>query len=338
MNILYTGDRGFIAGYVIKTLLDNGHRVVGLDNNWKYGKISRSFDKHPKYTHFDGDAKDSATILRLMDAANIDTFVMGAAIIGGISMFHSVPFFLLSENEKITAASFDASVQRANKLRKVISISSSMVYESATSFPSVEGDQLACPPPMSSYGFQKLSTEYFARAAYDEFKLNYMILRPFNCVGVGEYRAKVDKEIKSGNVTLAMSHVIPDLVQKILKGQDPLHILGSGKQVRHYTYGGDLADGFVKAIESDVINDDVNLSVGKGHTVLEVAEKIWNKLNHGKPFAYVSDEPFKYDVQYRCPDVTKAKNLLGFEAKTDLDGVLDEVITWCKDAISKGLI
>ena len=53
----------------------------------------------------------------------------------------------------------------------------------------------------------------------------------------------------SGNVKLAMSHVVPDLVQKILKGQDPLHILGKGNQVRHYTYGGDLAKGIRVCIE-----------------------------------------------------------------------------------------
>ncbi len=71
-------------------------------------------------------------------------------------------------------------------------------------------------------------------------------MRPFNCVGVGEGRALGDAEVLSGNVKLAMSHVVPDLVQKIVKGQDPLHILGAGDQVRHYTYGGDLARGIVR--------------------------------------------------------------------------------------------
>jgi nucleoside-diphosphate-sugar epimerase len=66
---------------------------------------------------------------------------------------------------------------------------------------------------------------------------------PFNCVGVGERRALRDRDIWSGNVKLAMSHVVPDLVTKILRGQDPVHILGSGSQVQHYTYGGDLARG-----------------------------------------------------------------------------------------------
>ena len=118
-----------------------------------------------------------------------------------------------------------------------------MVFESTDRWPSVEGDERLVPPPLSSYGFQKLAVEYFARAAWDQYELPYTILRPFNCVGIGERRALGDVEVRSGNVELAMSHVVPDLVQKVLKGQDPLHILGDGNQVRHYTYGGDLARG-----------------------------------------------------------------------------------------------
>ena len=124
-----------------------------------------------------------------------------------------------------------------------------MVFESADSWPSYEGQEREIPPPLSSYGFQKLAVEYFAHAAWDQYGLPYTIVRPFNCVGVGEGRALGDVEVLSGNVKLAMSHVVPDLVQKVLKGQDPLHILGDGSQVRHYTYGGDLARGIVTAME-----------------------------------------------------------------------------------------
>ena len=132
---------------------------------------------------------------------------------------------------------------RPGRLKKVTYMSSSMVFESTDRWPSKEGDERLVPPPLSSYGFQKLAVEYFAHAAWDQYKLPYTIVRPFNCVGIGESRALGDVEIDSGNVKLAMSHVVPDLVQKILKGQDPLHILGNGEQVRHYTYGGDLAQG-----------------------------------------------------------------------------------------------
>jgi UDP-glucose 4-epimerase len=142
----------------------------------------------------------------------------------------------------------------------------------------------------------------------------------------------------SGNVKLALSHVVPDLVLKVLKGQDPLHILGDGSQVRHYTYGGDLARGIRLAMESPrAVNDDFNLSTAHSTTVLELAEAIWTKV-HGSmpPFSYVSDPAFEHDVQLRVPDVRKARDVLGFEATTPLDTMLDEVIPWIRDEVAAG--
>merc|ERR1712048_1504719 len=196
-----------------------------------------------EYMGVNGDAKDTALLTRVIEENKIEIFVAGAAIIGGIAMFHKLAYFLLTENEKITCAAFDACVEAYKKgiLEKIVVISSSMVYESATSFPSSEADLRNCPPPQSTYGFQKLACEYFAKGAYEQHGLPYVIVRPFNAVGIGEQRAAVECEVMSGNVKLAMSHVVPDLVQKLLKGQRPLHILGSGQQRRHYTYAGDLA-------------------------------------------------------------------------------------------------
>jgi nucleoside-diphosphate-sugar epimerase len=130
---------------------------------------------------------------------------------------------------------------------------------------------------------------------------------------------------------------VPDLVAKILKGQDPLRILGDGDQVRHYTYGGDLARGIRLAMESGKArNEDFNLSIGTSTTVLELAERIWRKLNPSKPFRYESDAPFSHDVRMRVPDVAKARDLLGFAAETDLDAALDEIIPWIRRQIAEG--
>jgi UDP-glucose 4-epimerase len=143
----------------------------------------------------------------------------------------------------------------------------------------------------------------------------------------------------SGNVRLAMSHVVPDLVQKIMKGQDPLHLLGEGNQIRHYTYGGDLARGIRVCMEHPAaLNEDFNISAPAGHTVLELAEVIWRKIKGERPFRYVSDKPFEHDVQRRVPDVEKSKRVLGFEATTTLDTMLDEVIPWIQEQIKLGTI
>ena len=339
-KVLVTGSAGFIGGYVVQELLERGFEVVGVDNFSKYGPVKRPYDAHPSYHFVEGDCRDTGLLDDLL--VGCDHFIAGAAMIGGISYFHTHSYDLLANNERIMAASVDAALaaHRNGRLRKVTYMSSSMVYESTDHWPSVEGDELKVPPPLSSYGFQKLAVEYFARAAWDQYQLPYTIVRPFNCVGVGEGRALGDVEILSGNVKLAMSHVVPDLVQKVLLGQDPLHILGDGSQVRHYTYGRDLARGIVIAMEHDAaLNEDFNLSTANSSTVLEVAELIWQKIRGPEvAFRYVSDPPFEHDVARRIPSVEKAKRLLGFEATTSLDDMLDEVIPWVRDALKEGII
>eukprot|EP00933_Yihiella_yeosuensis_P080799 TRINITY_DN94294_c0_g1_i1.p1 TRINITY_DN94294_c0_g1~~TRINITY_DN94294_c0_g1_i1.p1 ORF type:complete len:366 (+),score=79.61 TRINITY_DN94294_c0_g1_i1:66-1163(+) len=341
-RILITGSHGFIMGYTIPVLLEQGHEVWGIDNFWKYGEISRSFESHPRFHFIKGDAKDLALVKKVVFDNKIQIFIAAAAIIGGISMFHKLAYFLLAENERITCTAFDACVEahKAGFFEKVVVISSSMVYECSDSFPSKESDLKTCPPPQSTYGFQKLACEYFAKGANEQHGVPYTIIRPFNAVGIGEQRATTDSEVFSGNVKLAMSHVVPDLVQKILKGQRPLHILGSGNQRRHYTYAGDLARGIVKCmLDPRSLNNDFNISTAAGHTVLELAEVIWRKI-HGSdvPFEYKSDDPFEYDVQMRVPCVEKAKKELGIECTTSLDVALDEVIPWIKEQIGKGTI
>jgi UDP-glucose 4-epimerase len=340
MKILVTGAAGFICGYLIEELLRANYEVIGLDNFSKYGPLKKSYDADPRYKFIQGDAKDSDLMKDLL--ADCDHFVAAAAMIGGISYFHEFAYDLLAENERITASAFDAAVRahQHGRLRKIMVMSSSMVFENTTEFPTPEGAERRCPPPRSTYGFQKLATEYFAQGAWEQYKLPYTIVRPFNCVGIGEKRALRDRDIASGNAKLAMSHVVPDLVQKILKGQDPLHILGSGKQIRHYTYGGDLAKGVrICAEHSAALNQDFNLSTPARTTVLDLAQMIWRKI-HGerRPFRYVSDPPYEYDVQERSPSVEKAARLLGFHATTTLSEILEEVIPWISEQIEVGQI
>jgi UDP-glucose 4-epimerase len=340
VKVLVTGSAGFIAGYVVQQLLEAGHEVVGIDNFSKYGVVERSFQDHPGYRFVQGDAKDVELLGRSIE--DCDHFLACAARIGGISYFHEYAYDLLAENERITAAAFDAALHahHRHRLQKITVLSSSMVYENATVFPSPEGHERQCPPPSSTYGFQKLACEYFAQGAWQQHGLPFTICRPFNCVGIGEGRALGDREVPSGNIKLAMSHVVPDLVQKVLKGQDPLHILGDGSQVRCYTYGGDLARGIVTAmLHPAARNEDFNLSTPVATTVRELAQLVWSKvLGDGKPFRCVSDPPYPHDVQMRIPETRKAREVLGFEAGTPLSAVLDEVIPWIEREIAGGRI
>lgn len=338
-KILVTGASGFIGGYIVAELLEHGWEVVGLDNYSKYGRVAKEHDSHPRYNLHHGDAKDVNLLEELL--ADCTQMLAAASMVGGIGYFHELAYDLLAENERICAASFDAAIRafRRGTLEKITVLSSSMVFESATVFPTPEGAELTSPPPLSTYGLQKLVCEYYARGAHQQYGLPYTIVRPFNCVGIGELKTRYDSETREGNIRLGMSHVVPDLIRKVLAGQDPLRILGDGRQVRHYTYGGDLARGIRLAIEHpDATNEDFNLATEASTTVLELAELVWSKINPERPLRIVCEEPFQYDVQNRVPDCSKARRVLGFEAQTSLSTMLDELIPWVHAQLQQGTI
>lgn len=332
MKILLTGSQGFIGSYICRELLNNDHDVVGVDNYSKYGKVCRSHDSNPRFTLYVMDVLDSQ-FLKVVDIEKPDMIIAGAAMIGGITYFHKYAYDLLATNERIMAQTFDAAIKgyAEGYLRRIIVLSSSMVYENTTEYPTPESALLRTPPPSSTYGFQKLACEYFAKGAWEQYGLPYSIVRPFNCVGVGEEDSKMEHEVTSGNIKLMMSHVLPDLVNKILKGQYPVHILGCGDQVRCYTNGSDLARGIRLVLESrDAINNDFNISTPVSTTVLELAQLIWSMINPNKQFQYVCDTGFDYDVQMRVPDISKAEQILGFKSKITLEESVDEVINYMK--------
>jgi UDP-glucose 4-epimerase len=338
--VLVTGSAGFIGGYIVEELLIKGFKVIGLDDNSKYKKIKRSYEKHKNFKFIKFDVRNEQKLYKIM--RKCDYVIAGAALIGGISYFHTFAYDLLAKNEQIIASTCNAAIKsyKDGRLKKILYLSSSMVFESTKKWPSYEGSELKIPVPSSSYGFQKLSLEFFAKSAFQQYKLPYTIIRPFNCVGIGESKAKSDKSIKSGNIELAMSHVVPDLIQKIIKGQNPLRILGTGKQIRHYTYGQDLAKGVVLALtHPKALNEDFNLSSDHGISVLNLAKIIWIKI-HGKKkkFKYILEKPFLHDVQKRVPSTYKAKKILNFKCRTNLDEMLDIVIPWVKEAIKKKII
>ena len=331
-RVLVTGSQGFIGSYVCNELLQNNYHVIGVDNFSKYGHVTRAHDENKNFSLIQEDCA-SQKFLKLVENEQFDYIIAGAAMIGGISYFHKYAYDLLATNERIISNTFDLAIEQFKKgfLKKILVLSSSMVYENVSSWPTKESDLITCPPPSSTYGFQKLACEYFARGAFEQYQLPYTIVRPFNCVGVGEDEAIGEHSISSGNIKLTLSHVVPDLILKCLKGQNPLHILGSGNQIRHYTNGHDISRGIRICLENEhSLNDDFNISSSVSTSVLELAKMIWEKINPTIPFQFVSDDPFEYDVEKRIPDTQKAKDILGFDAQIPLNESLDEIISWMR--------
>ena len=335
-KVLVTGSQGFIGSYLCAELLEKGYKVIGIDNFSKYGPISRPHDAHPNFQLIEMDVIDLDPSHLPPSIESVDYIIAGAAMIGGISYFHKYAYDLLATNERILAATFDVANALYDKknLQRIIVLSSSMVFEKTNVFPTPEEEIATCPPPLSTYGFQKLAVEYFCKGALEQYGLPYTIIRPFNCVGVGEEKAISEEEVKSGNVKLMMSHVLPDIINKILKGQYPLRILGSGEQIRCYTNGKDIARGIRIALESErAINEDFNISTPIATSVLELARAAWRTLRPHTDFAVMSERAYKYDVQKRIPSVAKAKELLNFEATISLEESIAEVIEYMTQAM-----
>src|SRR5205085_2319581 len=152
------------------------------------------------------------------------------------------------------------------QVERLVYVSSSMVFERATEYPTTEAHILDTPIPQSAYGFSKLAGEVYCPAVHDEHGLPFTICRPFNAYGPGEM-----PEDEPG-----IAHMVPDLIKKVLDGQRPLPIFGSGEQTRTITHVEDIADGVVTAMAHPAgENEDFNVSASEEMSVAEIAGVIW---------------------------------------------------------------
>jgi nucleoside-diphosphate-sugar epimerase len=315
-RIIVTGGCGFIGREVVAQLVARGDEVTVVDD---LSKPESAAPPGAKFVRQDlTDPKGSRAVF-----AGFERCVHLAAKIGGIGYFHRHPATILSDNDKIYGSVFEACAH--HKYKRIVYISSSMVFEKALSFPSKESDLPSTPVPLSAYGFSKLSGEWYCHAFKDEHGLDYSIVRPFNAYGVNEAPGE----------EIGEAHVIPDLAKKILDGQDPLEILGDGEQTRCFTHVSDIARGVLAVLDSPkAVNEDFNISSPEEMKMKDLARMIW-ALIKGKdvPLRLKHVPSFKHDVQRRVPSVEKAKKVLGFEARVSLASKLPEVVDYVKTRV-----
>lgn len=306
--VVVTGGCGFIGSEVVRQLLVQKIPVRIVDN------LSKPSSRPVEGAEFmRGDLVDPAVARATLGGAR--ACINLAAKIGGIGYFHKLPATILSENNLIYSNTFEAAA--AEGLERMIFVSSSMVFESATSFPSKEEELRSIPPPFTAYGFSKLIGEWYCRAFWDQHRLPYTICRPFNAIGPEE---------EAGD-EVGDAHVIPDLIKKVTSGQHPLELLGDGNQTRCFTNVRDIARGIVMALNSEAaVNEDFNLGTSNEITMIELARRIHGACAPGKPFEVKHVPGFPSDIRRRVPDGTKAKRVLGWEPEIDLDAGLRECI------------
>jgi UDP-glucose 4-epimerase len=311
-KILVTGGAGFIGSEVVKQLLDKGYKVRVADD---LSKLEAKIPQGVEFLRVDLTNKKAA--FHAMDG--VDYCIHLAAKIGGIGYFHKYPASILSENNKMYSSVFEAAVSR--KIKRIIYLSSSMVFESTNKFPSKEDDLFNIPLPVSAYGFSKLVGEWYCRAFNDEYGLDYTIIRPFNAYGINEAPGE----------EIGYAHVIPDLIKKILSNQYPLELLGNGKQTRCFTHVSDISRGIIMAMESKrALNEDFNIGSEKELKMIDLAKLLWKKCDQIKPFKMRFVKGFKYDIKRRVPSSKKARKILGWNPIMDLNNELPIIIEWIK--------
>ena len=313
-RVLVTGGAGTIGSAVVRRLLRDGDWDVCVSDqrdapDWMAGSC----------TVHRGD-------LRMADEAR--AAVSGcshaihlAAIVGGIANFHKLPHTLLEVNNGLYNAVFRAALDE--RVERLLYVSSSMVFERATVFPTPEEHVWDCPAPHSAYGFSKLAGEVYCRALHAEHGLPFTICRPFNAYGPGEL-----PDAEPG-----IAHAVPDLIRKALSGQRPLEIFGSGEQTRTLTHVDDIADGIVTALgHPAAVNEDFNISATDERTIAEVARIVWLACGHDESDFELRHVPsFEVDVQRRWPSVEKARGLLGWEAQIELGTGIAETVGWLRE-------
>jgi nucleoside-diphosphate-sugar epimerase len=311
-RVLVTGGAGAIGSAVVRRLLK--------DPSWEI----RVSDHRPAPTWMregcevrEGDLRDESVAATGADGCS--HVIHLAAIVGGIANFHKLPLTLTVVNNALTGAVVSGAL--AARVERFVYVSSSMVFERATEFPTTEEHLLECPMPRSAYGFSKLAGEVCTRAAADQHGLRYTICRPFNAYGPGELPDPDEP---------GTAHAVPDLIRKALPGHPPLQIFGSGEQTRTLTHVDDIADGIVTAMGSPAgENEDFNISATEELTVAEIAARIWVACGHPPETLELEHLPsFPVDVERRWPSVEKARRLLGWEAQVPLSEGLRETVDW----------
>jgi UDP-glucose 4-epimerase len=313
-RVLVTGGAGTIGAAAVRRLLRDG--------SWEV----RVSDQREAPSWMAETCEIHTADLRVLDQARAAAdgcshVIHLAAIVGGIANFHKLPHTLLEVNNALYNGVFRAALEQ--QVERLVYVSSSMVFENATQFPTTEEHVHECPAPRSAYGFSKLAGEVYCRALRDEHGLPSTICRPFNAYGPGELP---DPEP-------GIAHAVPDLIRKTLSGQRPLEIFGSGEQTRTLTHVDDIADGIVTAMAHPAgKNEDFNISASDERTVAQIAELIWAACGRDPADFELKHLPsFEVDVQRRWPSVAKAKRKLGWEARIDLREGLSATVEWLRE-------
>ncbi|KMK77329.1 NAD-dependent epimerase/dehydratase family protein [Alkalihalobacillus pseudalcaliphilus] len=298
-TIFITGGAGFIGSKLIEKLLPN-NKIIVFDNFFRNSLRYKDYMNDPNITIVKGDILHLEDIQQSLHQA---TYIVHAAGIAGIDTVTQNPINTMKVNMLGTLHVLEAA-SKLSQCKKVICFSTSEVY-GQRAFRSSEHSEAvlgAVGEARWTYAVSKLASEHLAYSYYKQLGLPTVILRPFNIYGPGQ--------VGEGAIKL--------MVEKALKNQ-PIYIHGNGTQIRAWCYVDDMVDAIYCALVNDSANgESFNIGNEKAITTInELAQTIIRVLQSKSSIQHIDNSTA--DIQLRIPDIKKAKELLHFEAKIDLE-------------------
>jgi UDP-glucose 4-epimerase len=308
MRILITGGAGFVGSHLSERFVEEGHKVVCLDNlmNGNVANIRHLFS-YRNFKFINDDIRNSDRMTSLM--IDVDAVVHLAA---QIHVDRSIVEPKMTYDINVTGTQNILEAARMHDVEKIIYASSSEVYGTAQYAPIDEKHPLNAPHP---YGASKIAADRMCHAYNETYGMNVVIVRPFNLYG--------PRQKDSG-----YGGVISIFIKRVLNNLPPV-IFGDGLQTRDYTYISDMIEGYVKILNSrKKMNAPINFGTGKEIRIVDLAKKIIKITGTDLKPVHVHERPG--EVRRLIADVTKARNL-GWTSKVDIDKGLSKLVDWYKN-------
>lgn len=312
-KVLVTGGTGFIGSHVVEKLVDRGAQVSVLDNI-RNGKIKNIEYLKDKVNFIKGDCADLA---EAENACKGQEIVMNlAARVGGIEYNRLHQATMFRDNIRIATGMIEAARKAA--VERFLVVSSACIYPRNCSVPTSESEGFVDEPEPTNgaYGWAKRMAEKIGQYYNEEFGMKVAIVRPYNCYGPRDH---FDPKF---------SHVIPALIKRVLDGEDPVIVWGSGKQTRAFLYVEDLAEGMILAIQKYPVPDPINLGTNEEISVIDLIKKIVRISGKNSKIQFDTSKPD--GSPRRNSDNTKSRKKLGFIPKISLDTGLERTMGWYK--------
>ena len=310
MKILLTGVAGFIGSNIAERLVKNGDTVIGIDNllTGKHDNI-KHLEIEDNFSFIIGDLRDY-DICNLV-TGDVDAVCHQAAL---PSVPRSVDNPIASNAHNVTATLNLLHACVKNKVKRVVYASSSSVYGDTPTLPKKEDMR---PQPKSPYAVSKLTGEYYMTAFNRSYGLDTVSLRYFNVFGARQ------------NPKSQYAAVIPKFMISAIKGEDMM-IYGDGTQSRDFTYIDNVVNANVMALNNKVpLNGEfMNIACGERHTLTDLCKEIKNIVGGDSKIVYSGER--RGDVKHSLADITRAKNILGYEPKVGFIDGLNETFEFYK--------